>query len=71
MLEVGTDANGAMTVGAGRYISEDVYVGVEQGASADSSGVVVNIELTDSLSLETEAGADSSGRVGIDWRWDY
>ena len=71
VLDVGTDSDGNMTVGAGRYLSDGVYVGVEQGASANSSGVVVNIELTDNLNLETEAGADSSGRVGVDWKWDY
>jgi len=71
VLEVGTDENGNMTVGAGRYLSDGIYVGVQQGASATSSGVVVNIELTDNISLETEAGADASGRVGVDWSWDY
>ena len=71
VLDVGTDADGNMTVGAGRYLSDGIYVGVEQGAAANSSGVVVNIELTDNLNLETEAGADASGRVGIDWKWDY
>ena len=71
VLEVGTDDEGAPTIGAGRYISQDVYVGVQQGTASGSSGVVVEVELTDNLTLETEAGADASGRVGVDWSWDY
>lgn len=71
VLEVGTDDEGDPTIGAGRYISENVYVGVQQGTASGSSGVVVEVELTDNLSLETEAGADASGRVGVDWSWDY
>lgn len=71
VLQVGTDDEGHATVGAGSYLADGVYVGVQQGAGAGSSGVVVNIDLTDNLSLETEAGADASGRVGVDWSWDY
>ncbi|SDG89063.1 translocation/assembly module TamB domain-containing protein [Roseospirillum parvum] len=69
-LSVGGGADGP-TVEAGTYLSDSVYVGVAQGADATSSEATVEVELTDTLSVETKAGADASGEVGINWSYDY
>jgi len=59
------------TIGAGKYIAKDVYVGVEQGAKPGTSAATVEIELTANVTVETGVGADSGGKVGVKWKWDY
>ena len=71
VLRVSSDDEGATRVGAGSYVTEDVYVGVEQGTQTGSGAVTVEVELTDSLSVETSTGSDASANVGVNWRWDY
>jgi translocation and assembly module TamB len=71
VLRVDSDADGNARVGAGRYITDGVYVGVEQGTGAGSSVVEVEIEVTDHIVVTTEAGSDASARAGVEWRWDY
>jgi translocation and assembly module TamB len=71
VLRVDTDEDGNARVGAGSYVAEGIYVGVEQGTGADSSAVEVEIDVTDSITVTTQAGADASARLGVEWHWDY
>jgi|GEM_PF-4422927 len=71
VLRVDTDDDGNALLGAGSYVAEGVYVGVEQGTGADSSAVEVEIDVTDNITVTTEAGANASARAGVEWRWDY
>ena len=72
----GSSANGdsaesaTPTLEAGKYINDAIYVGVEQGATADSTGVRVEIELRPNLNLQGKTTANSS-EVGIGWKKDY
>ena len=68
---VGSDDEGETVVGAGSYVSERVYVGVEQGTGNQSGAVTVEVEVTDDITVDTSTGADSSANVGVNWRWDY
>ncbi|ODN72608.1 translocation/assembly module TamB domain-containing protein [Methylobrevis pamukkalensis] len=54
----------------GKYITDNVYVGVEQGTEAGSSRVKVDIDITDNVKVQGSAGSDGS-RVGIGMEWDY
>jgi translocation and assembly module TamB len=67
------DAEGGTTptVEAGKYVTDDVFVGVEQGATADSSKVTVEVEVTDNIAVESDVGATGSGNLGIKFQWDY
>ena len=68
-IRVGGGADGP-AVEIGKYITEDVYVGVEQGAGVDSGGVNVEVKLTPSIKLEgrtTGRGSD----IGVNWERDY
>ncbi len=56
---------------AGKYLNDDVYIEVEQGAGDDSSRARVEIEILPNVSLEADTGGDSSGGVGVKWRFDY
>jgi translocation and assembly module TamB len=63
-LTVGTDASGKATLEAGEYIAPNVYVGVEQGASAGSTRAKVQVDLTKGLKLEGTVGASSGSATG-------
>jgi translocation and assembly module TamB len=63
------DASGT-AVTAGRYVTDGVFVGVEQGFKADSTRPKVEVEITPNLSVESSVGNTSAG-VGVNWKWDY
>ncbi|MGZ9112452.1 MAG: translocation/assembly module TamB domain-containing protein, partial [Rhodoplanes sp.] len=67
-----SEAGGGLgTVEAGKNLGENVYVGVEQGASAASTEAVVEIDLTKHLKLRSTTSGEGSNRVGLRWQWDY
>lgn len=70
-LEVDVGGAGEASVSGGRYLSEGVFVGVEQGLDEQSSRVNVEIELTPNIKVESEVGADAEGRFGVNVEWDY
>ena len=59
------------TVSAGKYLSDRVYLEVEQGTGAGSGKASVEFQLSPHISVETEVGAHSEGGVGLQWKWDY
>jgi translocation and assembly module TamB len=68
-----TTANGGpsgTTATAGKYVSDRVFVGIEQGIKADSTRPRVEVEITPNLTVESSVGASSAG-VGLNWKWDY
>lgn len=65
------DPGGIGAVEAGKYVGEDVYVGVEQGASATSTAAVVEVDITDNVKLRSTTSAEGSNRVGVRWEWEY
>jgi translocation and assembly module TamB len=58
-------------VEAGRYVADGVYVGVKQGLGEDSSGAVLEYEVTPNITVESDIGADANSRVGVSMEWDY
>ncbi len=59
-----------VSVGAGKYVTDRVYVGVEGGATPDAGKVNAEVELNRRFSIETEAGAHTSG-ARLNWKYDY
>jgi translocation and assembly module TamB len=72
-LEVSTDgeAMDQATVGAGKYLSDKVYLEVERGLDPQSSKARVQVEVTPNVTVESEVGANSEGGMGVRWKWDY
>lgn len=70
-IKVGSAEEGGMQVGLGKYLTDDVYVEVEKGLTTDRDTLSVEMEVTPHVEVETEVGTDSSGKVGVNWRWDY
>ncbi len=70
-----TNANGttSSTTGlqGGRYVAPGVYVGAQQGASADSSRGIVEIEVFKHTKIEGAIGTDSNDKIGAKMEWDY
>jgi translocation and assembly module TamB len=58
------------SVEAGKYLMDNVYVGVEQGAEAGSFGVRGEVELLPRVNLEGRASSTSSD-IGVMWKKDY
>jgi translocation and assembly module TamB len=64
-------------VQAGRYVSDRVYVGVEQGVGTSGSGganqsrAKVEVDITKNLKAEAGVGANSDTRLGLKFEWDY
>jgi translocation and assembly module TamB len=71
VLQVGGDTESGPTVEAGKYVTDEVFVGVEQGASATSSKVKVEVDVTDTITLESDVGVTGDSSVGVQFRWDY
>ncbi|MEH6629389.1 MAG: translocation/assembly module TamB domain-containing protein [Halopseudomonas aestusnigri] len=72
VLSAGTNSEtGDAQVSVGKYISDSIYVGVDQGASTSSTRAKVQIELTPNITLESETGQTADSKVGVFWKWDY
>ena len=63
------DDPGSLAVGS--YLSEGVYVGVQQGIRPGSTGVTVEIDITDNIKAHSDMGADGRNRTGVRWQMDY
>lgn len=64
-IDVETDGSDGPSLAVGKYLSDNIYLGVKQGASGDSSRVTVDIDVTKSLKLRGEVGADGESKAGI------
>lgn len=64
-----TEANTG-SLEAGKYLSDKVYVGVEQGLGADSGAVRVEVDLAPNITLEARTSSKASD-IGINWKKDY
>lgn len=73
VLNVGAEGSSPQgaSLQAGKYITENVFVSIDQGAAAGSQKVGVEIELTPNISVETDVGPDAGSSLGVNWKWDY
>ena len=67
----GGDDGSGPTLSAGKYVSEDVYVGVEQVLTDAKQDVVVEVDITPNFSVESKAGTKSGAGIGLNWKYDY
>lgn len=71
VLRFGGDGGGDDTAQAGKYLTDKVFVGVEAGGSAGSSGATVEVEVTPNLKLEGDVSGGEKSEIGIKWKRDY
>jgi translocation and assembly module TamB len=68
-VETGEDGEAALT--AGQFVGEGVFVGVEQSLGSNESNVTVEVDITDTIKLETDLGSTGSTRIGVGMEFDY
>jgi len=56
---------------AGKYVRDDLFVGVEQGTTAGSTRSIVEWHLTPKVTVEGTVGSSSESTLGIQRRWEY
>src|SRR5690606_12117122 len=68
-LDVVTDSEGNAAVRAGRYINENIYLGVEAGAGGNTRATI-NLDITENLKVKGGAGT-TDPTVGVFYERDY
>jgi translocation and assembly module TamB len=63
-VDVGDDGT-SPTVEAGQYVAEGVYVGVRQGAATGTGSAVVEVELFDTVTVDSRISPDGASDVGV------
>lgn len=66
----GSDGSGG-GLSLGKYLSDDVFVNVEQGLEEGSTKASVEVKVLPDVTLQSDVGADSSAGVGVNWRYEY
>ena len=64
------DDGGLPSLEAGKYITDNIFIGIEQGATPESTGVRVEIELFPSVTVQGRTTSISS-QAGVGWKMDY
>ena len=67
-LDITTDSEGNAAVRAGRYINDNIYLGVEAGAGGGR--VTVDLDITDDIKARATAGPDES-TLGVFFEKDF
>ncbi len=70
-LDIRQSATGGTTVGIGSRINERLRLGVEAGTDAGSGRVTIDLDITQNLKAQAEAGQDGSGKVGLTYEREY
>jgi translocation and assembly module TamB len=71
-LEFTSGENGSPGgVAAGRYLSDNVYVGVEQDAGQGGTRARVELDVTDNVQVEADVGGTGGGSLGLKFEWEY
>lgn len=69
-LDVVTDSEGNAAVRAGRYIQDNIYLGVEAGAQGTTRGTI-NLDITENLKARGAMGSDGDSSLGLFFERDY
>ncbi|WP_435640284.1 translocation/assembly module TamB domain-containing protein [Micavibrio aeruginosavorus] len=63
--------DGATTVGVGKYLTDRVYLRVENDTGGTGSAASIEVEVTPSISVESSVGQDAQVGGGVFWTRDY
>ncbi|OQY50506.1 MAG: hypothetical protein B6240_01480 [Desulfobacteraceae bacterium 4572_87] len=65
------DNSNGPSVTLGKYVSDRVYVGVEQDLTDNKQDVIVDVNITSNFTVESKAGTKSGAGLGFNWNYDY
>jgi translocation and assembly module TamB len=71
VLDLVPAEDGGLAVQAGRYVNENIYLGLEQGTTAESSRVTIELDITDELKARGALGSDGASSLGIFFEREY
>ena len=69
-LDVVTDSEGNAALRAGRYIQDNIYLGVEAGAEGSTKGTI-NLDITKDLKARGAVGTGGDSSLGVFYEKDY
>jgi len=69
-IDVVTDSKGETAVRAGRYIRDNIYLGVEAGSGGSTKGTV-NLDISRNLKIKGALGSEGDSSAGIFYEKDY
>ncbi|EJF91104.1 translocation/assembly module TamB domain-containing protein [Bartonella tamiae] len=69
-LDLVTDAQGNTGVRAGRYIRDNIYLGVEAGSGGNTKGTV-NLDISKNMKARGALGSEGDSSVGVFYEKDY
>ena len=69
-IDVITDSEGNAAVRAGRYIQDNIYLGVEAGTGGSTRGTI-NLDITEDLKARGAVGSDGESSLGVFFERDY
>jgi len=70
-LDIVTDSEGNAAVQAGRYINDNIYLGVQSGTDAESSRVTIDLDIAKGVKARGELGAEGDSSLGIVVEHEY
>ncbi|HEY8066387.1 MAG TPA: translocation/assembly module TamB domain-containing protein [Methylosinus sp.] len=70
-LDLEAGGSSGPTVGASRYISDNISVGVRTGAKPEQTAVSVGVDVTKNVRVKGETKVDGKSSVGVGVEWEY
>ncbi|MCJ2112459.1 translocation/assembly module TamB domain-containing protein [Methylobacterium sp. E-025] len=70
-LDVSTGTSGSPALGASRYLSDRLSVGIKAGAKPADTGATIDYDVTRRVKIQGEAGSDGRTSVGVGAEWEY
>ena len=70
-LESGSGPNAGSALGMSKYLTDKVYLSVQQGLTPKDSKASVEWEVFKNFRIQSDISQDAQGEVGASWRWDY
>ena len=67
----GSNNSPGPSVSMGKYVTDRVYVGIEQDVTDAKQDVIVEINITPNFTVESKAGTRSGAGLGFNWYYDY
>ena len=70
-VDVNVGPDGKPTVGASKYITRNVNVGVRTGTRPEDSAVTIGVDVSRRVKVQGDMGADGKASVGVGAEWEY
>ncbi len=70
-LDIGSGNTGETALMAGRYLTNNVYLRVQQGLTPEASKLSLEWRVMKHITIESDVSQDAQGEAGVTWHWDY